>query len=401
MTDLHQVVRRAAADTVPPPFETLTRRAEVRRRQRAAGSVAAAAAVAVVAGGIALAHPNGDAHPAPVASGGPSTSAGTKPTGKATPTPTTHYGLTADSVVAKGRLYNYAVDRAGDLFANWSYCLDQTRCAAAWRLLRADGSVSTGLFPGDFAPHVDAGPDYFVGKWYADPGILVRPDGSTTPLRQESSGGVAPGAAMVVSEDGSMLVDGRAGAYLRVPVPGRGQWDRLAVGDDRLVWGTVVHDEGASAIAWSAGAGSWQQHLLADDGEHGDDGATLTIAGRRVAAYALKTRGREPLGTVVGASFTADDGAHWHDIDPAGLPFDHLESVAASADGTLFVNDGQQVFASTDWTNFTPVPGATTLSRLEGGDAAHPDTVYGYSYDRDELDAVTTGGVTKAERQLR
>jgi hypothetical protein len=79
-----------------------------------------------------------------------------------------------------------------------------------------------------------------------------------------------------------------------------------------------------------------------------------------------------PVGTF---AVSADDGRHWADLTREQLPFDFVDSMAATSGGTLYVvgdPDGRgrwRLFRSTDasWTHFEQVPGARDVDQLTPG----------------------------------
>jgi hypothetical protein len=209
----------------------------------------------------------------------------------------------------------------------------------------------------------------------------------------------------VATRDGVRLVDPQHG-WLGLPAPSGRPWGDLEVAEDGTVWGVDQPGPGERAtVAWRPAGGDWQQEPLAGDGT-----GVLVRSGDRVAALTLDLS--SPAAETAAPSFgrptdfavTTDDGATWTHQAPDRLPFDSLESWAVTADGTLMVSDGERVYRTTDgtWLRFAAVPDAVALNRLQGGDAAHPDRVYGYSYDEDRLFVLTSAGeVRVAERQLR
>lgn len=404
MSDLHeltQIARRAAAAASAPAYETLARRARVRRRrQRIGGTVAAAAVVAAFAGGIAATRPDASPPPPTPASPGPSRSA----------PPATKYGLTADQVVAKGDLYNYAVDARGDLLGDWTYCRDTSRCVFAWKLTRADGGSATGILPGTSSMRVDAGPDYFVAKAPDTAGVLVRRDGSVARLRPADQtvdpAKLAPGAAAVPVGPMTYPVDPTTATILPTG-PGTTATGQFEVAPDGTAWATTVADGRAPAFSWRTPTGSWQRRDLGD----GPDEGVLVVGDRRVAAFALANDGTARYGSVRAMTVASPDGATWTAVDAHTLPFTRIESIAATADGVVVVSDGDRLYRSIDdgWAVYAAIPGIHGINRLEGGDTAHPDTVYGYSYGERRLYRVTatatdphrSAEVSVAPRQLR
>jgi hypothetical protein len=315
----------------------------------------------------------------------------------------------ADEVIAEGDLNNYAVDRHGDLLSTWVSCPDSSTCRYAWRLVRADGASTAGLYPARTGgPHVSAGPDYFVVAGAGGPQLLVRADGSTGRIAAVDAGAAQsaePGAADVLTRDGARLVDPQHG-WLDLPAPTGRPWGSLEVAEDGTVWGVDQPLRGErTTVAWRPAGGDWQQEPLTGAGP-----GVLVRAGDRVAALTLdlsspaSQTAAPSVGSPSDFAVTTDAGATWTHEAPDRLPFDSLESWAVTADGTLMVSDGERVYRTTDgtWLRFAPVADAVALNRLQGGDAQHPDRVYGYSYDQDLLLVLTAqGGVHVAGRQLR
>lgn len=410
MADLHdltQIARCAADAATAPAYETLARKARVRRRrQRITGTVAAAAVVTAFAGGIAATRPDAAPPPPTPASPGPSTSAA----------PATKYGLTADQVVAKGDLYNYAVDAHGDLLSDWTYCPNTSRCVFAWKLTRADGGSFTGILPGTSAMRVDAGPDYFVGKARDAAGVLVRRDGSVTRLHEADHGAdaevdqgdLAPGAAAVPVGPKTYPVDPTTATILATGPDGASATGQFEVAPDGTAWSTTMASGGDDpAMSWRTPTGSWHRRDF-----RGSAGAGLfVVADRRVAAFALVSNGAARYGSVSAMTVASADGADWTEVNEHTLPFTRIESIAATADGIVVVSDGDRLYRSLDdsLTRYVAVAGIHGLSRLEGGDKAHPDAVYGYSYGERRLYRVTASDtdphrsaeLSVAPRQLR
>jgi hypothetical protein len=404
LESLRVVAERASAETAPPPFTDLAARARVRRRRRAGGA-AVLAAVAVVAAvglgtcGRALVGGHRSVEP-PAAT----TPAKLSPAAQLSPS-----DPRADAVVAKGDLNNYAVDQHGDLLSTWVSCPDTSTCRNAWRLVRADGASTAGMYPGRMGgPHVSAGPDYFVVAAVSGPQLLVHADGSTGRVPAAGAGAsesAESGAASVATRDGVRLVDPQHG-WLELPAPSGRPWGDLEVAADGTVWGVDQPGPGERAtVAWRPTGSDWQQEPLTGVGT-----AVLVRSGDRVAALTLDAS--SPTSETAVPSFgrpsdfavTTDAGATWTRQAPDRLPFDSLESWAVTADGALLVSDGERVYRTTDgtWLRFAPVADAVGLNRLQGGGAEHPDRVYGYSYDEDRLYVLTSAGaVHVAERQLR
>lgn len=387
MTDLHELARAAAEAAEPPSYESLARRAHVRRGRRrlAIAGVASAAVAAVVVGITAMPPPDSGERPSPATSG-PSPS---------TAVESTRHGVTAAQAISGGDLWGFAVDGAGDLFSAWAYQPKGfNQALMAWRLAAADGHVATGFLPDHSSGlRLSSGRDYFVAKATDTGGILVHGDGTVSRLRASATGDLRPGAAWVMTADGVDPVDGAAGAVVRLRPPGGGSWTNVTVTDDGTFWGAD-----AEGISWRKDDGTWHQRQIGGTGTS----QLLAASGRRVAAYAVRLDHGDLA--VVEGTVSTDGGGTWSDLSATDLPFTDIESLAATADGTLFVSDGTRVYRSTDgtWTRFDLVPGAHSLHRLQAGDRAHPDTVYGYGYRANRLYALTSaGGVSAAPRQLR
>lgn len=387
MTDLHELARAAAEMVEPPSYESLARRAHVRRRRRrlTVAGVASAAVAAVAIGVTAMPPDTGEQRPSP-ATPGPSAS---------TAVESSRHGVTAAQAISGGVLWGFAVDGDGDLFSAWAYQpKGSDQRVMAWRLAAADGHDATGFLPDHSSGlRLSSGRHYFVAKATDTTGILVRGDGTVSPLHSSATGDIVPGAAWAMTADGVDPVDGAAGTVVRLRPPGGGSWTNVTVTDDGTLWGAD-----AEGISWRTDDGAWHQRRIGGTGTS----ELLAASGRRVAAYAVRFDDADLA--VVEATVSTDGGGTWSDLRATELPFADIESLATTADGTLFVSDGTRVYRSTDgtWTRFALVPGAHSLHRLQAGDRAHPDTVYGYGYRADRLYALSSGGgVSAAPRQLR
>ncbi|HEU4566928.1 MAG TPA: hypothetical protein VFR99_02775 [Marmoricola sp.] len=380
--DLTSLARAWADRTREPDFDALVGRAHDRRRRRVLALVAAAAAVLVVAGLSAV-----------LLQRGPS----------AAPLPTdrrSHQPADRESavwIVAHGRLVSYAAGLGGwtsnggppdapdRVLAVWQHCrADDTGCRSAWRLTDWHGQqIATGRArssaDGGSGVNAVAWGDVFVLRSWNRPGIVVSPDGTSAPLRDVDSGTVRPGDLLLRAGRGFAVADPRTATAWPLQAPGAVGVATATIAADGTPWVMPApgrdRASGKVTVRWSR-QGTWHEHLLSrgtrDTGGPAMPGL-LTTAGHHVVAMSSFDGATVlPVGTF---AVSADDGRHWTDLTREQLPFDFVDSMAATSGGTLYVvgdPDGRgrwRLFRSTDasWTHFEQVPGARDVDQLTPG----------------------------------
>lgn len=381
--DLTTLARAWASHTTEPEFDALVGRARARRRRRVLALVASAAAVVLIAGLSTV-----------LLQRGPS----------AAPLPTNHRkpakvdpARDPSWIIGHGRLVSYAAGLGGwtsstptppdapdRVMTVWRHCRHESRgCRAAWRLTDWSGKVvATGLAGKGWngAPTAYASGDMFVLRTWNRPGIAVDPDGSTRPIADADGGTVTAGDVLVRVGKSLAVVDLRSEETWPLPLPRHvAGWVDGTVSTDGTAWllpepapGTLVR---TIQVRWFR-AGAWHQHLLwrAAPSVGGTPMPGLLVSsGEHVAAMSSFDGATVlPVGTF---AVTADDGRHWTDLTKRQLPFDFVDSMAATDGGTLYVvgsPDGRgawELFRSTDasWTNFEQVPGAHDIAGLDSG----------------------------------
>jgi hypothetical protein len=378
LSDLRTAVRDAVDEAQAPAFESLVRRARVRRRRRQISL--AAAAVAVLAGAAALVAPGGRpaTPPSPAEQTGTATPSVTP---SPRPAPTTALGrlqaMSVDDLVARGHLYSEG-SAGGQLLAVWSVCVNDSQyCRYAWRLVDRHGEVAEGA-AGDGVdnpgPDVYAGAGAFVLKAWDRPGLAVEPDGTTKPL---VSGRVNPLAhdAVAVRTGGRRmeLADPVTGETQPLPdVPGSDALADAAVAADGTLWALPAFaGPGKVEVSWLRD-GLWRSHVIVEPSRTrmavpGALAVTGTWTGpTRVAALSSYDGATVlPVGVL---AVSVDGGATWTHLTQKDVPFHAVDSMAATAGGTLFVADPDgALWRSTNasWTGFARVTGVGRVGGLE------------------------------------
>jgi hypothetical protein len=365
LDDLQRAVRETAERATPPAFETLVGRARARRRRRAASGVAAVAVVLAGGGVAALLPHDADTSVPPVVQ---------RPSASPVPSP----APTVQQVVAAGRLYSYGSGGSGAVMTVWQACAHGSlHCRYAWRLTDRSGTVAqgpAGTGDGSSGPEVRAGGGGYVLKRWDRPGFAVRDDGTVLPL---APGHVDPvdASAVAVRAGGRRmeLVDPRTGATQLVPdVPGSDALADAVVAPDGTVWAMPAFaGPGKVEVAWLRD-GQWRTHPVDDpQGSRAAVPGILAVTGTRtapahVAALASYDGATSlPVGVL---AVSADGGTSWTHLTRKDVPFGAVDSMAATAGGTLFVADpAGALWRSADgaWTSFTRVTGVGPVYGLE------------------------------------
>lgn len=338
----------AAHATRPPRFEELSERAQRRRRRtRAAlGGGVSLAVVAVVAIGVSLGQSK---TPAPSAS-----------PHRAHPTVLKQgkVSATADTVIAHGTLFRYAVDADGDLLTLWTNCPGGqefgVKCHFAWRLV-ADDTVSTGTLTDDSFPQVSGGTGGFAALGSHAVAVAIRRDGTAVPLRKAAARPITAGEVYVAPYGVAAIVDVADATWFPLTSNGR------ALGVGALDGGTpwALSASGSSpAVSWLVG-GSWSRHgLSAGSG-------VLAVSGDHVVATGARVT--DDYRALTSWNVTVDGGTTWTKLPGSALPFKDAISVAATPKGTLYVASSVDgLYRSTDatWTHFVKVPGAAEVGQV-------------------------------------
>ena len=399
LTELRTAVSETVERSAVPGFDDLVRRARDRSRRRAVGLAAAAV---VLAGTAALLLPHGEA------SSGPAPAGTSTPTPTPSSTPTTAVGrlraMTPEQIVATGHLYSYASGGSGSVLTVWQACAQGHRhCRYAWRTPHATGSTLgtlTGAVPGGAGPAVYPAGGGYVLQPENRQGLLVRADGSVSPLE--------PGDPPLPVDQGAVVVrDGArwnevdpvtARAWTLAPPDGSEGVVRAQEAPDGTVWAMPGWaGPGRVEVAWRRG-GVWRSHPIPDPGSDAEVPSFLAISGSRTGATRVAAlssydgAGEAPVGVL---AVSTDGGSSWVDLPGSTLPFDTVESMAASAAGVLFVAEPSgTLWRSTDgsWTSFTRVRGV----RATGVQPAGEDVLaFTGSWERPGLVLVGGDGSTR------
>jgi hypothetical protein len=205
------------------------------------------------------------------------------------------------------------------------------------------------------------------------------PDGRSRPVADAAGGDVTAGDVLARTRaKGLAVVDPRSATTWDLPGPsGAKSWEVGAVGSDGTTWLMPMAGGGTPpgvvALHWLRDA-RWHQHVLWD--QRRSTGGTampgvLAVSGHHVAAVSsFDGATLTPVGKV---AVSADNGETWTDLTRDQVPFETVDSMAATSGGTLYVVGvtrglGQwRVFRSTDatWTHFESVPAPPATSGLQ------------------------------------
>lgn len=383
LDELRAAIDAAAAQAEVPDFTMLRARARTRRRVRR-GAVATGVMVVValtVGGGLSLRTPQAGPAPAPATHPHQHHHQGAV---KAKPkTRQQLVALSAQQLIATGRLYSYGSGGSGELVTVWQVCVhDSLYCRYAWRLAdqhgqRAIGTAWTG--DGSDGPAVTAaGGAYLLTGWDRR-GFILSPTGVVTALHpgaREPLLGLEGFVAVFQSgKAGIQAVDTRTGATWRLPLPrGADAIEAATVGADGTVWALPAFaGPGKVGVDWLVG-GRWHAHQIPDTAN-----SRLAVPGllvqwgmrtspSRVAALSTYDGATSlPVGVL---AISTDSGRSWRQLSPNEVPFAAVDSMAADGAGTLYVADPQgRVWRSLNdrWDTFARVAG---LRRAYGLQAA-------------------------------
>ncbi|RNM17184.1 hypothetical protein [Nocardioides pocheonensis] len=349
----------AARETQPPPFEEIVGRAKRRRRRGALGAAAGTAAVvAVVVAGVSLVTGDQDAEPRPA-----------KPTvshrsGTATPA-----AVDPGTVVRTGGLLSYAAGPDGSLLTVWKACPteDESACDLAWQL-EAGGDIHRGLLSGDLSSASAGAAGFVVASW-RHRGVVIDLHGRSRPIVPAASGKVRPGDVFIRDGKDLVLVDPRTATSWALPTePDRGAWVQASVADDGSIWAMTTRGHDLPML-WSkepSAQSPWRQHLMQSSDPHDALPGYLATSGRHVAA--LTGYDGATVLPVADLAVTSDGGQTWVDLHQSDLPFQYVDSMAATSGGTLYVVTpaGEHLYRSTDdsWTRFAEVPNPAAVGTL-------------------------------------
>ncbi|HET7386257.1 MAG TPA: hypothetical protein VFJ19_06270 [Nocardioidaceae bacterium] len=378
-TELAERSRIVARDTVAPPFETLTARAHSRRRRQVLAVVAATVVVVAGVGAAVATGTRNSATPQPVQT--PTTPATPSPvTPTSSPSPSSSPStarqklakLPISQVIDRGKPTSYAVDAAGHTLAVWQLCR-RDHCRYAYAL-----NVETPKADNVLQGYQSLGADWldarsadgrFVVVPFSGKGFVVNAeniakhphgDTHTTTLRHVASGSVRTGDIAVSTEKGWMVVDPSAATEWPVDTGQHGELVEFAVVSGGTLWAESRHRvDGRNVISIDhlTSDGRWIRHTIEGTLPEGD-GSGLVVSGDHVVAIT----GPNGVDATVPDHFTvsSDGGSTWTQVPRRDLPFDTIESWAATSGGTLYVAEaGGHLWRSTDdsWTHFEQVPG--------------------------------------------
>lgn len=374
MTDL---VREVAAQTRPPEFDTLLRRASRRRaRRRASAIVAAAGAVAACAITVAVLQPSQSrSQPTRPAS---TTTIGSTASRSGSATATVHSGLAVDheSIARAGHLVGFAADGHGGLLTGWQSC--HQGCQYVYHVL---GGGNSGWSGTDQEVYAAADPGFVELSMDHPDGSLDR-DGAVLHISAASSGSIGPDTAVLPSKSGLTAVDpGSLTMWSLPPTCLRDQvgWADATSSSNGTIFAFPVTNAttgGYVPLCSSTDGVTWHTAIANLDPDPAAGPGQVVATGDHVAALSAGDDGMpaDPFWV------STDGGAHFSRL--TGAPFDRVESMATTSDGVLFVADmAGKVYCSTDWSTFTIVAGAPTLWSLEpdgagvvgqGGDVTDP-----------------------------
>lgn len=405
--------RQHEVEVRPPSYESLRERGLRRRhRRRAAGAGAAAlvAAVLVIGGQAVVGGPSADLGVPPATS--PTTSP-TDPEGPERPEPVPPQGTDKAAASPDPWLYRLAVAPGDDdvRAALWRRC--PRRCPGGeWELkLTRDGfatSVSVPVPGADSESKVTAlgGDAFHVSQ--LEGGLVVRPDGSTTPLRVEDvPGPMEDGETLVRAQTwGGRLValdpDTAVARPLSIPDPGA---QVMAQPDGTLLGWTWARGEGIKVIWSSDGARTWQAKAFG-----GGVRKTITLlpsARPGVLAFvesAAQVTNEEGFTVFPYARVhrSLDGGDSWETFEVEGRPATSYGQGGVAPDGTLvldveeWLDDAgrQPGFHASDGLDWSEL----TLTRARSGDH-DPETTIRPEGDELVITAINDGvGVVDVSR---
>ena len=367
LDDLQRAVREVADRATPPPFDTLVGRARARRRHRRLAT--AAAAVVVLAGSVAALLPRDDTAGVPPVvqrpSDFPTPSFHTDP-----PSPRERLAAwTPDQLVERGELASYGRNGTRTL-TTWRACIDdQGTCRFGWRLLAADRVLATGAGPHSTDwPEVYPAGDGFVLHTRTGHGLMVHADGTTTAVQVgDPPRAVRAGDVVVATDTGTRVLDpATAESWTLAPPDGAYAVGRATALPDGTVWTLPgFAGPGRVDVAWLRD-GTWHSHHVDDPTSDVEVPAMLAAGGGNVAA--LTSYDGAPVVPAGMLAISSDGGHSWQELGKPALPFHVVDSMAATADGTLFVAEPDgTLWRSSDgsWTRFAKVPDAGLVGGLE------------------------------------
>lgn len=377
LRDLGTQLAERARRVEPPTFDVLVERAKKRRRARRTGVVAAAvaASVAVLGVGAAGVH-DGTGGLGPVDAPGVSTPTA-RPTAEGPLTPRQRLrAMTPQTIAAEGRLVAWGANGDAVLTVHRS-CVDQDlRCRYAWRLTDRQGVRATGgAGGGGLVPRVVAGDGGFVLQGHSGAGLLVRDDASTSPVDLGDPPLPAqPGDLAVPAGRGWHVVDPQhARAWSLPPPPGADGIAAAAVGADGTVWALPGWSAPGRVEVSALHDGVWTSHRVDDPTSDAEVPALLAVSGSSTGSTRVAVLTSYDGATVWPAGrleVSTDGGTAWRAVGRTDLPFDTVDSMAATTDGTLFVAEPDGTLWRTDdgsWTHFARVRTAGPVGGLTPG----------------------------------
>jgi hypothetical protein len=353
LSDLRRLADDLGRGARPPAFEDLQDRAAARRR-RQAGGAAALAAVVLIGGAGVLSTRDDRATPPPAVD---------RPSPTATPT-TDRSGdprpaWDPASVVADGVMIDAAASGDGRVLSVWRACSSGARCHYAWRLMQGTDVVATGAAPGatgGLNPRALATADAFL--LVTDRVYVVRADGSLDTPTAVASGRIGAVDGVVGLLHGSRVVDPDAGTTWPLPMPPEAMGTGTSfITPDGTVWALPLFSgEGRVEVARLRDS-TWTTHRVDDPTSTAEIPAYLAVSGDHVAA--LTSYDGATVSPVGRLEVSTDGGASWASRSAGQLPFDTVDSMAATSGGVLFLSEpGGRLWRSADdtWTRFERVP---------------------------------------------
>lgn len=293
------------------------------------------------------------------------------------PTATSSAEPTAADVIAQANLFDYWSPGFGTVLSWWDTCQkDPAGCTWAWQYV--NGDHTTAEFGGEFGAKTKH-PTTIGLSYVRDSlalsvfpgGIVLRgdgigeirfDDGTTRPLTQVQGEAIRPGDLLVF---GASVLDPSTGHIWPVTAP------RIA---RVLGWGFSASTVTADGTLWGTISGPAPRIVRLDARGWHFAPTKPTLGLQRAAGWAAvvgvppgkPTHVAELFGTqgpvVVDPEVfcvSTDGGATFRYIPVSKLPFSKHFTLEATADGTLFVNDRNGLWRSTNdrWTKFTQVTG--------------------------------------------